>query len=1677
MSAAALIGDQLILQEDYDENYTPSEQEIHEYAREIGIDPNSEPNLLWLAREGIVAPLPPEWKPCQDVTGDIYYFNFSTGQSTWDHPCDEHYRRLVSQERERAQVSATTGGPGVKKEKERKKKEKKEKKEKKKKEILKTSVGLTSSLGPLSSPLGVLAPLRGLDAPGPGPLPGSAPPLRGSLGSSGGLEPLKTSLGGLRGSGASSVLGSRQEERVSLFLPGFDDDNDSDDSEKEPSPRGSTRLLKNLHLDLDSHGGGLQYEDSEASGGAPAEERTEPELQDLALSGDHSPEPPSQQDSLRGRHRRLSPQAGNRNCGSEEGVGPIAPQPPSTEFPGHRVEGELDKVEEEELGEVEDERGKEKGKEGVENEEAEDEEAVEKYREGVEGEEEEEEQEAEVVEDCRKEEEKEESDSVEEECKEKGDGVTENMTLSKEKQESDESEESKEGGEDDSDKEERYVNKQGDQTKDRGEEWQSDEAVENRFTEEKDEVSEEIHESGEELEEFSNEDVKQKLKSEKDERREEHESEAEQEKIEVQESIIKERGQDKVEEEQENESEEDVESEGPLERCSLSQRQLTESDEEVLERCVWSEEGETKGERMEAKQDTHAQNPQAASGREEEGEVVETETAPLQSAKPGPTTMQSDLKRLEQKQETVGSEMRSVTKNSSLPAEESEASEHMDERSSSMDVKLSEKVFDINDLSGAVSPLEKNNKEEMIEEEDEERARTKRPKAVERHIQARNDIPPAPKVERLVLHQSSHSLSSPSHSEREVGVSPNLKGLSSSLALQRPVTSRGRLGQTSNTQLEESKTPIQDQRRPLEKTPSWRTQREGETEEEQREKEEERGERKKQKEVERERREAGEEEEEREHVTREKEKRLRLLRDELRREEEGEERKLKEESEERVRALEQRLQSKRRDEEARLNEESDRRLEELRESSRRERESQQHKLRDEAEAGLRELRVTLEEEREAEQGRLENQRRQDIERLKAESEEKLQEERKKLLEEREEELNSLKQEVKSTERRRELLSPRPEQQLVEYHRELGDVLQEVREEVQRDHDRKLEQLRENHRRELNSIREKYQDEETVQRDRLLTSLQEDRERLQASNQDQLETLHLQLDAQIQRTQLNYTRKESELQDSADKLELRAKELKSQEAMLMTKAANLKRRRKKLGEEEGEVDRQIEALPQLIQERDQLRDEVGRLRQDKDRARELAQRAKEERSEAKQEMDRLREERDKAREESRRAKKDKERLESKVALLQERCDCLSRRVSELERNNGTSPRPEPKQQKKKAETEATAPPSDRRDSSLRVDDLEDLPLSPVPDSHSSVDDYRRYISSHGLSIQKTKQFLEGESSRLMERQAALQAAQSHSSLDPSREEEVAQEMMRNLQQEAINVAELQLTFQRGSTLLRRKEEQLQQLESRMAEEPLFEGVSQLAGERRVTFDVTESDLSSTVDPQDGTGGHPTVPAKVQELAESLQQISGQLHTVLGALGSLAQGQSTTSYPAFHLPLSQPHSNPLTPGPTFSTASSVPMMPQSLGPTSLATPSPLRLSEPLWAWAPQGSAAAPPLFSTPMSSGVRASEELINSRWNQIFPGASMEPGASSTMRTTSAYSAYTPVRENSRTLQKSVEMDGQRLQGLIDGNKKWLEMRRKDSSIPLFTRYRAPSAKSGLVQLGMDDNNQIRVYHY
>ncbi|XP_010828945.1 PREDICTED: centrosomal protein of 164 kDa [Bison bison bison] len=269
------IGDQLVLEEDYDENYIPSEHEILEFAREIGIDPIKEPQLMWLAREGIVAPLPVEWKPCQDITGDIYYFNFANGQSTWDHPCDEHYRNLVIQERGKLST------PGATKKKEKKKKKEKEKKDKKDKETSKSPLALGSSLAPVHVPLGGLAPLRGLvDAP-PSALRGPQSVSLGSSVESGQLGELLLPSQGLKPSAATKgLLGSIHEDKNALSLLALGEEtNEEDEAESDnQSVRSSSELLRNLHLDIGALGGDFEYEESPRA--------SQPEEKDVSLDSD-----------------------------------------------------------------------------------------------------------------------------------------------------------------------------------------------------------------------------------------------------------------------------------------------------------------------------------------------------------------------------------------------------------------------------------------------------------------------------------------------------------------------------------------------------------------------------------------------------------------------------------------------------------------------------------------------------------------------------------------------------------------------------------------------------------------------------------------------------------------------------------------------------------------------------------------------------------------------------------------------------------------------------------------------------------------------------------------------------------------------------------------------------------------------------------------------------------------------------------------------------------------------------------------------------------------------------------------------------------------------------------------------------------------------------------------------
>nr|XP_018891706.2 centrosomal protein of 164 kDa isoform X16 [Gorilla gorilla gorilla] len=297
------IGDQLVLEEDYDETYIPSEQEILEFAREIGIDPIKEPELMWLAREGIVAPLPGEWKPCQDITGDIYYFNFANGQSMWDHPCDEHYRNLVIQERAKLSTSGAI----------KKKKKKKEKKDKKDRDPPKSSLALGSSLAPVHVPLGGLAPLRGLVDTPPSALRGSQSVSLGSSVESGRqLGELMLPSQGLKTSAyTKGLLGSIHEDKTALSLLGLGEETNEEDEEESDnqSVHSSSEPLRNLHLDIGALGGDFEYEESLRTS-QPEEKK------DVSLDSDAAGPPTPCKPSSPGADSSLSSAVGKGRQGS-----------------------------------------------------------------------------------------------------------------------------------------------------------------------------------------------------------------------------------------------------------------------------------------------------------------------------------------------------------------------------------------------------------------------------------------------------------------------------------------------------------------------------------------------------------------------------------------------------------------------------------------------------------------------------------------------------------------------------------------------------------------------------------------------------------------------------------------------------------------------------------------------------------------------------------------------------------------------------------------------------------------------------------------------------------------------------------------------------------------------------------------------------------------------------------------------------------------------------------------------------------------------------------------------------------------------------------------------------------------------------------------------------------------
>ena len=68
---------------------------VLEHAAFLGIHPATEPELLALAKEALLAPVPPPWKQYENEQGVPYYVNEATGESSWENPMDEIYAEKV----------------------------------------------------------------------------------------------------------------------------------------------------------------------------------------------------------------------------------------------------------------------------------------------------------------------------------------------------------------------------------------------------------------------------------------------------------------------------------------------------------------------------------------------------------------------------------------------------------------------------------------------------------------------------------------------------------------------------------------------------------------------------------------------------------------------------------------------------------------------------------------------------------------------------------------------------------------------------------------------------------------------------------------------------------------------------------------------------------------------------------------------------------------------------------------------------------------------------------------------------------------------------------------------------------------------------------------------------------------------------------------------------------------------------------------------------------------------------------------------------------------------------------------------------------------------------------------------------------------------------------------------
>ena len=59
-----------------------------------GFDMEAHPELYWIAEQARSAPIPEAWTEHVDESGNSYYYNEETGESSWEHPLVGYFKGL-----------------------------------------------------------------------------------------------------------------------------------------------------------------------------------------------------------------------------------------------------------------------------------------------------------------------------------------------------------------------------------------------------------------------------------------------------------------------------------------------------------------------------------------------------------------------------------------------------------------------------------------------------------------------------------------------------------------------------------------------------------------------------------------------------------------------------------------------------------------------------------------------------------------------------------------------------------------------------------------------------------------------------------------------------------------------------------------------------------------------------------------------------------------------------------------------------------------------------------------------------------------------------------------------------------------------------------------------------------------------------------------------------------------------------------------------------------------------------------------------------------------------------------------------------------------------------------------------------------------------------------------------